>query len=175
MPLLFLIFFGVYGWIEFEVFIVIGGIIGGLVTFLGIFATAFVGVALMKRQGASIMQHWQSSFNKGEISVSTLASGISLLLGAILMLLPGYVTDFAGLLCFLPGLRTLIGRAVLSRLSTTIFLSGLGASFSTRFGAAGRFSPYDRSNSEPNTNSTYARHHTLGGDVIEGQFESKDD
>ena len=50
MPLLLLIFFGLYGWFEFEVFILIGNAIGGLVTFLGIFVTAFIGVALMKRQ-----------------------------------------------------------------------------------------------------------------------------
>ena len=54
MPLLLLIFFGIYGWIEFETFIAIGNAVGGLVTFLGIFVTAFIGVALMKRQGKRI-------------------------------------------------------------------------------------------------------------------------
>ena len=110
MPLLLLIFFGIYGWIEFEAFIAIGNSVGGLVTFLGIFVTAFIGVALMKRQGTWVLKQWQSSISKGEMNTSTLASGASLVLGAVLMLLPGYVTDFIGLLCFIPVLRVLIGQ-----------------------------------------------------------------
>ena len=57
MPLLLLIFFGLYGWFEFEVFIFIGNAVGGLVTFLGIFVTAFIGVALMKRQGTWVLNN----------------------------------------------------------------------------------------------------------------------
>ena len=75
MPLLLLIFFGIYGWIEFEAFIAIGNAVGGLVTFLGIFVTAFIGVALMKRQGTWVLKQWQSSISEGEMNTSTLASG----------------------------------------------------------------------------------------------------
>ena len=76
----------------------IGNAVGGLTTFLGIFVTAFIGVALMKNQGASVLRNWQTSLSKGEINTSTLASGASLMLGAILMLIPGYITDSAGIL-----------------------------------------------------------------------------
>ena len=57
-------------------------------TFLGIFITAFIGVALMKRQGASVVRNWQASLSKGELNTSSLSNGVSLILGAILMLLP---------------------------------------------------------------------------------------
>ena len=66
MPLLLLIFFGIYGWIEFEAFIAIGNAVGGLVTFLGIFVTAFIGVALMKRQGKWVLKQWQISISVKE-------------------------------------------------------------------------------------------------------------
>ena len=85
MPLLLLIFFGIYGWIEFEAFIAIGNAVGGLVTFLGIFVTAFIGVTLMKRQGMWVLKQWQSSISEGEMDTSTIASGASLVLGAVLM------------------------------------------------------------------------------------------
>ena len=55
MPLLLLIFFGLYGWIEFEVFIFgwqYGRRSGDL---FGHFHHSFIGMALMKRQGASIL------------------------------------------------------------------------------------------------------------------------
>ena len=41
MPLLLLIFFGLYGWIEFEAFILVGKMDGGLVTFFGHFHHSF--------------------------------------------------------------------------------------------------------------------------------------
>ena len=174
MPLLLLIFFGLYGWIEFEAFIVIGNAVGGLTTFLGIFVTAFIGVALMKNQGASVLRNWQTSLSKGEINTSTLASGASLMLGAILMLIPGYITDFAGIFCFTPGLRVFIGQAILSRFSATVFSSGLASGFSTRFGAAEEGAAYNQTDLKTNRTSSYANHRPLEDNVIEGQFKSKE-
>ena len=72
-------FFGIYGWIEFEAFIVIGNAVGGLVTFLGIFITAFIGVALMKRQGASVVRNWQAASVKANLT-HHLSNGVSLIL-----------------------------------------------------------------------------------------------
>ena len=165
MPLLLLIFFGVYGWIEFEAFIVIGNAVGGLVTFLGIFVTAFIGVALMKRQGKWVLKQWQSSISEGEMNTSTLASGASLVLGAVLMLLPGYVTDFIGLLCFIPILRVLIGKTLLGRLGKTVYSSSLFTGFSS----------YSYTDAKKQRPSSYAHQKPLEGELIEGQYESKDD
>ena len=175
MPLLLLIFFGIYGWIELEAFIAIGNAVGGLVTFLGIFVTAFIGVALMKRQGASVLKEWQSSVSEGEMNTSTLASGASLVLGAVLMLLPGYVTDFIGLLCFIPVLRVLIGQSLLSRLSETVYSSSLFTGFSSQFRSKDDFSSYNYKDKKQKRPSSYAHQKPLEGELIEGQSESKDD
>ena len=48
MALFILAAFILYGWIEFETFIWVGQFMGGLATFLGIFLTAFIGIALVK-------------------------------------------------------------------------------------------------------------------------------
>ena len=111
-----LIFFGLYGWVEFEALIYIGSEIGGLASFLGIFVTAFIGMWLLRSQGRVVLANWQNNLTRGELEANSLASGLSLLLGALLMLLPGYVTDAIGILCFIPGLRTVIGGIILSRL-----------------------------------------------------------
>ena len=165
MPLLLLIILGLYGWIEFEAFIAIGNAVGGLVTFLGIFVTAFIGITLMKRQGTWVLKQWQSSISEGEMNTSTLASGASLVLGAVLMLLPGYITDFVGLLCFTPFLRVLIGQSLLSRLGETVYSSSLFTGFSSN-------SYNDTKQKRP---SSYAYQKPLEGELIEGQYESKDD
>ena len=175
MPLLLLIFFGIYGWIEFEAFIAIGNAVGGLVTFLGIFVTAFIGVALMKRQGTWVLKQWQNSISEGEVNTSTLASGASLVLGAVLMLLPGYVTDFIGLLCFIPVLRVLIGQSLLSRLGETVYSSSLFTGFSSQFRSNDGFSSYSYKDTKQKRPSSYAHQKPLEGELIEGQYESKDD
>ena len=175
MPLLLLIFFGLYGWIEFEAFILVGNLVGGLVTFLGIFITAFIGMALMKQQGASILRRWQTNLSRGEVSTSALASGVSLILGAILMLLPGYVTDLAGLLCFTPGLRGFIGQLILSRLGTTVLTSGFASRFTSSAAGPSGVSDFEADEGQ-HRGQPFARpkHTPLDGEIIEGQYETKD-
>ena len=175
MPLLLLIFFGIYGWIEFEAFIAIGNTVGGLVTFLGIFVTAFIGVALIKRQGTWVLKQWESSINKGEMNTSTLANGASLVLGAVLMLLPGYVTDLIGLLCFIPVLRVLIGQFLLNRLRETVYSSSLFTGSSSQFRSKDGFCSFSNKDTEQQRPSYYAHQKPLEGELIEGQYESKDD
>ena len=175
MPLLLLIFFGIYGWIEFEAFIAIGNAVGGFVTFLGIFVTAFIGVALMKRQGKWVLKQWQSSISEGEMNTSTLASGASIVLGAVLMLLPGYVTDFVGLLCFTPILRVLIGQSLLSRLGGSVYSSSILTGFSSQFRSRDGFSSHSFKDTKQKRASSYAHQKPLEGELIEGQYESKDE
>ncbi|MGB1399433.1 MAG: FxsA family protein, partial [Candidatus Puniceispirillaceae bacterium] len=57
----------------------------------------------------------------------------SLLLGGFLMLLPGYVTDAIGILCFVPGLRFIIGTALLSRLHIASIQNMFGSRFTGGF------------------------------------------
>ena len=175
MPLLLLIFLGIYGWIEFEAFIAIGNVVGGLVTFLGIFVTAFVGVALMKRQGQWVLKQWQSGISEGEMNASTLASGTSLVLGAVLMLLPGYVTDFIGLLCFIPVLRVLIGQSLLNQLGETFYSSTLFTGFSSRFRSKDSSTSYSYKDTKQKRPSSYAHQKPSEGELIEGQYKVKDE
>ena len=175
MPLLLLIFFGIFGWIELEAFIVIGNAVGGLVTFLGIFVTAFIGVALMKRQGKRVLKQWQSSTREGEMNTSTLASGASFVLGAVLMLLPGYVTDFIGLLCFIPVLRVLIGQSLLRWFGETVYSPNLFTGFSSQFSSNDGFFSHSYNDKKQKRTSSYVYQKPLEGELIEGQYESKDD
>ena len=49
--------------------------------------------------------------------MASLAAGVSSLFGAILMLIPGYLTDACGLILFLPVIRTLAGAMILQRIA----------------------------------------------------------
>ena len=166
-----LILFGLYGWVEFEALIVIGSEIGGLASFLGIFVTAFIGMWLLRSQGRAVLARWQANLTRGEVETASLASGLSLLVGALLMLLPGYVTDVIGILCFIPGLRFLIGRVLLARFQLVSAQNIFGNRFTSSFmtNAEGYDNPAYSDDKQP-----FSRPKNLGGDIIEGDFEKKD-
>lgn len=163
MALFILVAFIFYGWMEFEAFFWVGNQIGSLATFLGIFLTAFIGIGLLRSQTTLIMRQWQTGIGRGQFNGSTLAGGLSLLLGAFLMLLPGYITDFFGLICFTPGIRSLIGMTIVNRMS----VSGFASSLRTRY--AGPEGKEDSSSNDPLRSSC-----PLPSDeIIEGDFSER--
>ena len=118
MGLFFLFGFILWGWAEMSAFIYIGSEIGGLLTLLGIFVTAIIGLSLLKSQGGAVMTKIRTDLAQGRALVGSVADSISLAVGGILMLIPGYVTDGIGFLLFIPGLRTVAGAWMLHQLVT---------------------------------------------------------
>ena len=118
MGLFFLLVFIFWGWAEMSAFIFIGGEIGGLFTLLGIFVTAIIGLSLLKSQGSAVMTKIRTDLAQGRAPVGSVADSISLAVGGILMVVPGYVTDGIGVLLFVPGLRRIAGAWMLHQLVT---------------------------------------------------------
>ena len=50
---------GIYGWIEFEALIFVGNAIGGFLSFIGIFLTAFIGLFLIRKLNKRVFAAWQ--------------------------------------------------------------------------------------------------------------------
>ena len=94
-------------------FIFIGGAIGSLLTLLGVFVTAIIGLSLLKGQGKAVMARIRTDLARDQAPVGSIADSVSLAVGGILMLIPGYVTDAVGVLLFVPGLRTIAGAWIL--------------------------------------------------------------
>lgn len=164
MFFLVILFVILYGWVEFEVFAAMSDAIGGLWTFLGIFLTGFIGLSLLKSQSKSVLSALQSHHADPHIGIAEgISSGIALLCGAVFMLLPGYVTDGIGLLCFIPGVRVYIGMWMLSRLRTKNFSQSASSFHFSGFGA-GEHNPFQ----------TDQRHRDdADPDTIEGDFTEK--
>ena len=168
-----IIAFVIYGWVEFEAMAGVVDAIGGLLAFLGIFVTAIIGIQLLKSQSAIVMASFRASLAKGQMNADAIASSLSLLCGAILMLIPGYVTDAMGLLCFVPGLRTIIGSFIASKLNART-MTGMKTPFSSSpFGAG-----FTDGSSQHTTQNLFdedsiqtSRPQT--DDVIEGEFHEK--
>ena len=94
-------------------FIFVGGKIGGLLTLLGVFITAIIGLSLLKGQGKAVMARIRTDLAQGHAPIGSIADSVALAVGGILMLLPGYITDAVGVLLFVPGLRTIAGAWIL--------------------------------------------------------------
>ena len=165
MPLLIIIGFCLWVWAELAALVAIGGELGVLLTIAGIFVTAMVGIWLLRNQGRAIMSSLQAQLARGEAPVASLAAGTSIMAGAVLMLIPGYLTDAIGLVMFLPVIRTLIGASLLKWLTRR---GGLMMRGGMPFGTAR--SDFRRTGDNPmrgNTNQPEEE------DVIEGDFEER--
>jgi UPF0716 protein FxsA len=136
MGLLILIIIILWGWAEVTAFFIVSGEIGGFLTFIGVFLTAFLGLWLLRSQATSVLVNLKQQVTLGRPPLSTIPESMSLLIAGIFMLIPGYVTDGLGLLLFVPGLRKIIGVAIMSRLLKNAtfrsFASSGGASFHGR-------------------------------------------
>ena len=109
MGLAYLIIFLIWGWAEMSAFIFVGNMVGGLLTLLGIFFTAIIGIALLKQQGMAVLARIHTEMRDGQAPVTSVANSVALAFGGILMLIPGYVTDAIGLFLLSPGNRTIAG------------------------------------------------------------------
>jgi len=94
--------------LEMVVLIKVGGAIGALATIGLVLLTAIVGVALLKRQGISALMRAQHKMHSGEMPVTELIEGIFLAVGGAFLLTPGFITDFLGFCCLIPGIRQII-------------------------------------------------------------------
>ena len=179
MALYLIIGFIIYGWVEFEAMAHVVDGIGGLFAFIGIFVTAFIGIRLLKSQSAVVMAQLRADAAKGHMNSTAIASSLSLLAGAFLMLIPGYVTDTFGLLCFVPGLRQIIGAFIASRFTASMMANA--ARFQNRSGFASAFRDASTFKSQPHNefqdDTAAAPRKTTkfvsDDDVIEGDFKEK--
>lgn len=108
--LLFIIFLPI---IEIYFFVKIGSEIGPISTIVFTLLTAFLGVATIKYQGiTSFVQARQSIFNTNEPGIE-IFSNLILLICGIFLLIPGFFTDFLGILLLIPPLRVILIRIAL--------------------------------------------------------------
>ena len=116
-------------WLEIKVFGIIGDEIGVLLTIIGVFVTAALGLRLLRSSGRATMQRMAQSVQAGRPPILDVADGVAILAGAGLLLIPGYATDAMGLILFIPGLRTVL----------VIALYGLLRPFASRFSSRSSF------------------------------------
>ena len=100
--------------IEIYLFIKIGSQIGALSTVLLILLTAFVGLIYVRYEGFNTLRSAMSQLVKNEIPMFEIMSGAALVIGAFLLILPGFLTDILGLFFVIPITRKIFFKKITS-------------------------------------------------------------
>ena len=111
--------------IEIYLLIKIGGVIGAFPTVVLVVLTAVIGAALARHQGLATLQRLQTTMARGEAPAIEMFEGVLLLVGALLLLTPGFLTDLLGFACLLPPTRRALAFWLLRRV--TVVTPGGGA------------------------------------------------
>jgi UPF0716 protein FxsA len=102
--------------IEIYLMIKVGGVIGALNTILLIFFTAITGVYFAKLAGLSTLRAGLSQMVKNEIPIYEIISGAALAFAALLLIIPGFLTDIIGFLLIIPVTRKFFIKSISSKL-----------------------------------------------------------
>ena len=98
--------------VEIYLFIKMGSQIGAFNTILLIFITAFFGIVYARYEGFNTLKAGMSQMVKNELPAYEIISGAALAFASLLLILPGFATDFLGLLIIFPPTRKLIFKRV---------------------------------------------------------------
>ena len=119
MNTLLLILIGVPA-IEIFVMIKIGQNIGALATVSLIFLTAIVGIYFAKIAGLNTLRSGVYNLYKNKVPLFEIFSGASIALAALLLILPGFITDTFGFLLLIPFTRNIIIKSFMTKKNISI-------------------------------------------------------
>ncbi len=114
-PLTFLLLFGL-PLLELYILVKVGTIIGAWPTILAVIVTAVAGSFVMRWQGATTLWRVRETMNRSEMPAQEMLEGAMLIVGGVLLIAPGFITDVLGIICLIPPLRKVLASRLLIRL-----------------------------------------------------------
>ncbi|MGO2303646.1 MAG: FxsA family protein [Providencia sp.] len=135
-------------YIESVIFVRVATEVGVLMTLLLVVLTSCLGVSLVKNQGMKNVMQIQQKLVSGESPAAEMIKSVALVLAGFLLIVPGFFTDFIGLLLLLPPVQKLF----VMRLIPHIRFSPMGGGFNQS-----------------------GRNGFQNGDTFEGEFHRKQD
>ena len=98
--------------VEIYLFIKIGSHIGAFNTISLILITAVIGIYYARYEGLNTLRSGISQMIKNEMPIYEIISGAAIAFAAILMILPGFLTDFLGIIILFPWTRKLLFKNI---------------------------------------------------------------
>ena len=104
--------------IEIYLIIKIGSQIGALTTIILIFLTAILGIFYARYEGLNTLKSGFMQLIKNEMPIYEIISGAAITFAALLLIIPGFMTDIIGFLLIFPLTRNLILKIISNKLQT---------------------------------------------------------
>lgn len=152
MLLVLMVLFIVLPSIEIALFIQVGHLLGVWLTVGLVLLSALVGASLVRSQGLQTLTSMRAKLQQGELPTEEIGQGVLLVIAGVLLITPGFFTDFVGAILLLPMFRPKIAHYMMQRISTQ------------QGGFAGR--PFGHQGPSQSDRS---------GNTFEGEYEQKDD
>ncbi|MEO1398162.1 MAG: FxsA family protein [Pseudomonadota bacterium] len=103
--------------IEISIFVMIGQHIGVLGTVAGVVLTALIGSLLLRFQGFRVFGEINRQMQAGAIPARAMGDAALIVVAALLLLTPGFLTDAIGFSLFIPQIRSAIWSFVAKRIT----------------------------------------------------------
>ncbi|WP_433338593.1 FxsA family protein [Spirillospora sp. CA-294931] len=113
--------------LEIYVIIQVGQVIGGWPTVALLLAESLIGGWIVRREGRRAWRALTATFQRGDVPDRELADGALILVGGVLLLTPGFVTDVFGFLFVLPFTRPLVRRLLTRYAARRVRVAGARA------------------------------------------------
>ena len=107
--------------LEIYLLIKIGSKIGAITTIFLIFTTAVVGVYYAKYEGLNTLKSGLTLLSRNETPTYEMLSGTVIAFAAVLLIIPGFLTDFFGFLLIFPLSRKFFLKKIVNNLDRKIY------------------------------------------------------
>ena len=105
--------------IEIYLMIKVGGVVGAFNTIFLIFFTAITGVFFARLEGLNTIRSGFKQLLKNEIPIYEIISGATLAFAALLLIIPGFLTDLIGFLLIVPLTRKFFIKIISSKFNSS--------------------------------------------------------
>lgn len=156
--------------IEIMVLMNVGAWLGVWPTIAIVIITAWLGAKNVKQQGIATLNSVQSKMAQGEMPSDEIVAGLLLLVAGVLLMTPGFVTDFFGLSLLIPSVRSMLIKSVQTHLVMNKNTAGFTYQSSVHTDQSDAFTqnPFE----QPTSQEKPIEHHQ--GETLEGEYERKE-
>jgi UPF0716 protein FxsA len=105
---------------ELAILVYLGGRVGVWWTIGAVLAVGLAGALLARAQGIAAVRRVVEALEAGRVPGDELLGAAVVLVGAVLLVTPGFLTDVAALVALLPPTRALVVRALKRRLQARV-------------------------------------------------------
>ncbi|MBA6224651.1 FxsA family protein [Colwellia sp. MB02u-18] len=157
--------------IEIFVLIQVGAVLGVWPTIGMVIFTAWLGAKYVRQQGISTLNSVQTKMAQGQMPSDEIVTALMLLVAGVLLVTPGFVTDFLGLSLLIPAVRHTIAASVMSHISSN---NANQQGFQFHSHSHGQSQNQDDFSKQPESPFQENLQPPHEGQTLDGEFERKD-